>query len=214
MDHYVNSHGLSIFESWERGHSVGNSTTPSVTCQAYRGWMTGLLNKMWLKNGIYPIVSLGCGNAFVEADLVRMGVPVKGIDCHEEAVRFAREKGVDAALININEWRPSAQSFSMAYCDGIFGHLYQPESGLKLILDKLRHALIRGGKLIISNDPAIDNLFVHEHPDIPGFYWFSAQFLVNELENNGFKNIETQSVEYLRPVSGPRSRLVVIAESR
>jgi len=47
---------------------------------------------------------------------------------------------------------------------------------------------------------------------VPGFHWFSADYLVRQLRAAGFTEVYTTHYAYDRPLSGPRDRLVVVAQ--
>src|SRR5262245_4666692 len=103
----------SLFEIWEAGGARGDSVTPSTYSPQYRDWMRDKLAVEAHRNG-GRLLSLGCGNAAVEAELVRQGVSVLAVDALEEAVVLARRKGVDAVCADIFEWEP-AQTWPVIY---------------------------------------------------------------------------------------------------
>src|SRR4051812_41053231 len=83
-----------IFAIWERGAACGDSVTPSTWDPAYRDWIAALLQSCVEFDRSASILSVGCGNAFVESALVEAGYNVFAIDLCPEAVLLARCKGV------------------------------------------------------------------------------------------------------------------------
>src|SRR5262245_11466294 len=77
----------SRYEIWEKGEAFNDSVTPSTYCADYRAHM--VLKIASLSKQQANIFSIGCGNAFVEADLVAEGFHVQAIDCNAEAVELA-----------------------------------------------------------------------------------------------------------------------------
>src|SRR5262249_41459744 len=65
--------GGSIFDVWERGGAIGDSITPSTYDGGYRSWMRFLLHSQLGAPGTRTLVSIGCGNAMIEAELGRRG---------------------------------------------------------------------------------------------------------------------------------------------
>ncbi len=62
----------SLFHVWENGGSRGDSVTPSTYDEAYRSWMTDRLAAE-LDRTEGGLLSLGCGNAAVEAEMTQRG---------------------------------------------------------------------------------------------------------------------------------------------
>ena len=205
---------LSVFEVWETGGNVGDSITPATYWPQYRNWIRGLVEELLDRDTSRRILSVGCGNAFVEGELCSSGYRVLGLDIHELAVSFARQKGVDAHMQDFDKWEPPTEQFDLAYCDGIFGHLYREATGLGNVLLKLSRSLVHRGWILISNDASHSTLPVQKHPTVPGFHWFSPDYVEQQLLQHGFGDICTRSYEYDRPESGPRTRLVVTAQKR
>ena len=64
-----------IFQVWEDGGSRGDSVTPSTYSSEYRDWMCGkLVAELERNDG--GLLSLGCGNAAVEARVAQRGFRV------------------------------------------------------------------------------------------------------------------------------------------
>lgn len=156
------------------------------------------------------ILSLGCGNAFVEAELIRQGFDVFAIDINSEAVELALAKNVPAKQIDFFDFQaPSAKPYDLIYADGFFGHLYSISSGCEHVLRKVHSLLSKRGKIVISNDGPSDNTLVQAHKSVPNFFYLSTQFLKQQGEICGFTASEMDNYEYNRPLSGPRKRTIV-----
>lgn len=211
-----NTEKASLFHVWEDGGSRGDSVTPSTYSVEYRTWMADKLVAELVRNG-GGLLSLGCGNAAVEAEVMRRGYRVLAIDAMADAVELARMKGVDAVCADIYQWDPE-ETWSVAYIDGVLGHLHDPVAGLVPVLDRIRSWLAprpgsRSGvaTLVASNDAPNDGSTVQRAPGVDGFHWLSADFISNQAVTAGFVKAETGEFRYRRPVSGERVRSIVTA---
>ncbi len=202
----------SIYEIWERGEAFNDSVTPSTYCPEYRAHM--VLKIRSLSAAQERVFSIGCGNAFVEAELQAKGLHVQAIDCNEEAVGLAASKGVDAFTTNFFSL-PNGHlaSFGAIYADGLLGHLYRPEDGLDGFFAKLVALQPRpGGWLVLSNDAPLEpELEVMPHERVSGFWLLSRTFLCEALARFGFSVWESYHFPYERPLSGLRNRTICIA---
>lgn len=206
----------SRFHLWDRGEAVGDSVTPSTYSTEYRAWMGDLLRK-FLDNSDAAesgLLSLGCGNAAVEADLVSAGYRVLGVDAMPEAVELARRKGVETVQADLLTWTPPRKEWSVVYADGLLGHLFDEEHGIRPALERIRSWMPEGkGTLVISNDDPRTDDETQAHTEVPQFTWLSARFMKAQAEAAGFHDIWTTWFTYVRPVSGPRERAIVTAHS-
>lgn len=204
-----------IYDIWELGRAFKDSVTPSTWCEDYRSWIVERIEEQLAFDTSKTIISIGCGNAFVEQDLCNKGYNVLGIDINESAVELAREKGVPAIVADINDWRPESNKVDLIYCDGVLGHLYFEDSGCRNALARLKSWLTPGeGILFISNDASKDGRKVADAPGVNGFYHFSEEFVVSELIDSGFELVDATNYLYERPLSGARQRLIVAARAR
>lgn len=205
---------MNIYQIWETGGAFNDSVTPSTWCEDYRRWITLKLENQLRFETSKNILSIGCGNAFVEQELCYKGYTVLGVDINESAVQLALDKGVPAIVADIYQWEPEDKGFDLIYCDGVLGHLYVEETNCRTALSRLRSWLKPGeGILLISNDASKDGRAVAPAPGVKGFYHFSEEFVISELEKTGFELVDTNSYLYQRPLSGPRRRLVVAARA-
>lgn len=203
-----------IYQIWETGGAFKDSVTPSTWSEHYRHWIVKCIERQLHYDKSKRIISIGCGNAFVEQDLCRKGYEVLGIDINESAVQLAQDKGVPAICADIYEWEPEGKDVGLIYCDGVLGHLYVEETKCHEALTRLKSWLKPGeGILLISNDASKDGREVADAPGVKGFYHFSEEFVVSELIDTGFELLETSNYVYQRPLSGARCRLVVAAQT-
>jgi predicted TPR repeat methyltransferase len=203
-----------IYEIWETGHAFNDSVTPSTWCDDYRQWIVKQLERQLRFDPSKHVVSIGCGNAFVEQDLCQKGYSILGMDINESAVQLALDKGVPAVVADIYEWEPEGKNVDLIYCDGVLGHLYVEGNECQEALARLRSWLKPGeGILLISNDASKDGSEVAFAPGVKGFYHFSEEFVVSELTKAGFEIVDTTGYLYQRPLSGSRRRLVVAARA-
>ncbi len=203
-----------IFQVWEDGGSRGDSVTPSTYSAEYRDWMSGKLVAELECNG-GGLLSLGCGNAAVEAQVARKGFRVVALDAMEEAVALARRKGLEAFCADIYQWEPD-ESWSVIYIDGVLGHLYDAEVGLMPVLQRI-HSWLKPrtdsasgvATLIASNDAPNDGSDIKKAPGVNGFHWLSAEYLRDQAFKAGFSEAVIEDFKYQRPISGERVRSIM-----
>jgi SAM-dependent methyltransferase len=204
-----------LFEIWEGGEGRGDSVTPSTYSAEYRDWIRDRLLGTLDSTGATGLLSLGCGNAMVEAEIARKGFRVLAVDALPEAVDLARAKGVPAECGDVEEWAPRV-SWPVVYMDGLAGHLYRSGDGLVPVLSRIRSWLAPnqpGGvaTLIISNDAPKDGSQAQAAPGVSDFHWLSAGYLRDEAVAACFEDVVTAEFVYRRPQSGDRTRAVVHA---
>jgi SAM-dependent methyltransferase len=205
------SQELSLFDIWEGGAANGDSVTPSTYSRPYRRWMISFLCDLLARAEIPTLLSVGCGNASVEAGVARAGYDVLCVDVLDEAVGIARRKGLDAVVADVRTWTPEPGRWGVVYADGVLGHLYHPQDGLRPVLKHLHGWLAPGpGLLVVSNDGAREGREVQSAPGVP-FYWLSAGYLAESAEAAGFSDVTSTVYTYTRPLSGPRDRVVLTA---
>jgi len=160
------------------------------------------------------LLSIGCGNAAVEAELVRQGFSVLAVDALEEAVISARRKGVDALCADICQWEPE-RTWPVIYMDGVLGHLYDEQHGLRSALERVRSWMAPApgapAALVSSNDSTKNGDPAQKAPGVDGFYWLTASYMRTQALESGFSQSWTEEFRYQRPVSGERVRSVMVA---
>ncbi|MFF7457927.1 class I SAM-dependent methyltransferase [Kitasatospora sp. NPDC008115] len=204
----------SIFEVWEDGGSRGDSVTPSTFSSEYRDWMCDKLVAELGRNG-GGLLSLGAGNAAVEAQVAAKGFRVLALDAMEEAVELARRKGLEAVRADIYQWEPE-ESWSVIYIDGVLGHLHRDQGGLVPVLTRIRSWLTPqpgspSGRaaLIASNDAPKVGADVQKAPGVNGFHWLAGDYMRAQAVKSGFDSAVAEEFRYQRPVSGERTRAIV-----
>lgn len=206
--------GANIYEIWEEGKAYKNSVTPTTYNVEYREFITQKIELLLEEDRTRRILSIGSGNALVESHLHQKGYLVTANDANKDAIELARKKGLQVVWADINEWEPEQHNFALIYCDGIIGHLYDPNYGLKNIFSRLRNWLLSSeGTILISNDAAVIDAPVHPHPNVQGFFWFSADYLCSELLSAGFQVTQSESFFYHRPLTGNKERLIIEAKA-
>ena len=212
-EYYLHDNGddPSIYHIWERGAGRGNVTTPSTSSEPYRRWMTELLRGLLAESPNPALLSVGCGNAMVEAGLVAQGFRVLGVDPMEPAVELARAKGVQVICADALQWTPPPGPWTVLYADGCLGHLYAPDTGVRPALERFQSWLPDRGALVLSVDPPWhDEDGISKHPDLR-YYFLPAPYLHGELEQCGFREVTSTVFVFEKPVTGPRDRLVFTA---
>jgi len=214
VDFYLRPAGekSNIFEVWEEGNAYGDSITPSTYSVPYREWMLDRLLAELDKTSQGGLLSLGCGNAVIESEAVRAGHRVLGVDALQEAVDLARAKGVDAVCADVTSWDPE-EPWSVVYMDGVLGHLYQPEAGLRPMLARVHSWLseLDFASIVISNDATLDGAPAQPARGVTGFHWLSAEYISDQVREAAFDDVTIDNFRYDRPLSGERIRSIVVA---
>lgn len=212
--YYLNDNGTepSIYHIWEKGAGRGDVTTPATSSSPYQEWMGNMLRGFLAEDSDPGLLSLGCGNATIEAGIVADGFRVLGVDAMEHAVELAIAKGVEAVCADVLSWTPPPGPWTVLYADGSLGHLYDSETGIRHALKRFQSWMPEGSILVISNDPPRTDAEVQEHPDLP--YFFLAQsYMHRQVEECGFRDVTSTVFTYQKPLSGPRDRVVVTARA-
>lgn len=202
----------SIYQIWEDGGSLNDSVTPSSYSPEYRSHITLKILSVTKDND--RIFSIGCGNGFVEAELVKSERRVQAIDCNEEAVNLSSRKGVDAFTADFFSLEEGyLKDFDVIYADGLLGHMFRPESELDRFFAKLVLLGVRPGtRLVISNDPPRENGSPYSpHDNLENFWFLSRTYLAKTAESHGYKERENYYFPYYRPISGLRERSICLA---
>jgi len=204
----------SIYEIWENGGAFNDSITPSCYVPEYRSHIVLKILSLTPDKG--NVLSLGCGNGFVEADLVRQGRGVRAIDCNAEAVGLARKKGVEAVVADffMLQQDDNVTNSDVVYADGLLGHVFDPEHEIEPALSKIESLNLKPGALLIfSNDAPGDSAVAFApHERVEGFWFLSKDYLRKSLASFGFRPVESYYFPYIRPISGMRNRTICIAQ--
>ncbi|MDP3745631.1 MAG: class I SAM-dependent methyltransferase [Phenylobacterium sp.] len=201
--------GRNIFEIWEEHLPYNDSVTPSIWSIEYREWISHKVRSLCGHDFSKRILSIGCGNAFVEADLCTAGYSVSAVDAMPEAVAMARLKGVDARICDFWDCHTVfPDGFDLVYADGLLGHLLDAHSLLD-VLKAFRRLLTPGGLLLLSNDSA-GNGSIESHPTVPNFSYVHHDQMVAAGLAAGLLNDCVMSFPYSRPLTGQRWRAVAV----
>lgn len=202
-----------VYEIWEQGGAFNDSVTPSTYVPEYRSHI--VLKLLSLSPDGANIFSIGCGNGFVEADLLRHDRSVRAVDCNSEAVELSRGKGVDAFTADFFALTPEdLAGADVVYADGLLGHLFDEAEEVRPALQKIKSlALSPGTRLVFSNDSPYDPAAAFAaHERVAGFWFVSCGYLSDELAAAGFEPTESYYFPYVRPISGLRNRTICIAQ--
>lgn len=210
-DYYLhdNDGEPSIYHIWERGAGRGDVTTPATSSVPYRQYMIELLRGLLTGYDNAGLLSIGCGNGMIEAELASEGFRVLGMDAMPHAVELARAKGLDAVCADVLGWTPPAGPWNVIYADGSLGHLYDPATGIGPVLERFKSWLPEQGVLVLSNDPPRTDAELQENPGVAKYHWFSQAWLHQAVEAGGFSEVTSNAFSYQKPVSGLRDRIVV-----
>jgi SAM-dependent methyltransferase len=205
----------SLYQIWERCGAYGDSVTPSTYCPQYREHLVAKILEIARPGA--RLLSLGCGNAFVEARLVETGLDVTGIDCNEEAVGLAACKGVKAFNADYLELPPAfLTDFDIIYADGFLGHMYDPAAELSAFFEQLARLTPSAAcAMVFSNDAPLDpRNWIEPHATAPNFWMLSRGFLTDAMRQWDYAAEESYYFSYRRPISGWRDRTIVISRTR
>jgi SAM-dependent methyltransferase len=210
----VGAQDVTIYEIWENGGAFKDSITPSTYVPEYRAHMVDKILAVSAPGD--TVFSIGCGNGFVEADLLGHGRIVRAMDYNDEAVRLTRKKGVDAFTADFFDLTPTdIADVGVIYADGLLGHLFHPELEVTPALTKLASLRPRADtRLVFSNDSPQDGAAAFApHERVEDFWFVSKDYLAEQLAAFGFVPMETYYFPYRRPVSGPRNRTICVARA-
>jgi SAM-dependent methyltransferase len=203
-----------IYHIWEEGRAFNDSVTPATWCGDYRQWIVQFIERQLEFDVTRSILSVGCGNAFVEHDLYQKGYLLSCIDINETAVELARKKGVPAEVADVYCWEPKQKHLDLIYGDGVLGHFYLEDSQCQKALLRLKSWLKpKTGIIVISNDASQKGQAVVPAPGVKGFFHFSEDWVTSQMKRAGFKLVEVTTYAYDRPLSGRRNRLVISART-
>lgn len=209
----TDSPNSSVYEIWEQGGAFNDSITPSTYVPEYRSHI--VLKLLSLTPARSSIFSIGCGNGFVEADLVQSDRSVRAVDCNDAAVALSRGKGVDAFTADFFALtREDVAGADAVYADGLLGHLFDSTEQIRPALHKMQSLdLAPGTLLIFSNDsPRDPRAAFAPHDRLDNFWFVSRTYLADELAAAGFEPTESYYFPYVRPVSGLRNRTICVAQ--
>ena len=197
----------SRFQIWERGEAVGPSMTPSTMHQDYRDKLVSILDDLASHTSGSRILSIGCGNGFVERDLLKLGYQVLATDVCKEALELAEAKGLNTMYLNATEGISCIdEAFDLIFFDGVIGHLFDDSGSVDYIFQELHRVLSPQGVVLIGNGIP-DNAENIWHLDRADYFYTSQAFLESRLKDSGFEAIQSILVVYQIPEVGIRTRV-------
>jgi len=159
------------------------------------------VRREWLLERVAPgerVLDLGCGAGEFAAALPG---PVVAVDAAPEAVRRARERGVDAHVVGLDDPLPFADdAFAVVWLGETLEHLADPVG----TLHEVRRVLAPGGRLLATtpdHPPALlhtlaedpDAFAEHFSPRTDHLRFFNAASLRELLADLGFQDLEIGS---------------------
>lgn len=134
------------------------------------------------------ILDVGCGDGRRVAWLLKYDFRVYGTDISKEALKIARENGINTFCGDLTEANYPSEFFDIIIFSQVFEHLYEPMKMLEECFRILKH-----GGLLIIDVPNIDYI-LHKiygkywvHLDVPRhLFHYSVQTLSNYLQKQGF----------------------------
>jgi 2-polyprenyl-3-methyl-5-hydroxy-6-metoxy-1,4-benzoquinol methylase len=137
------------------------------------------------------LLDVGCGSGEWLATMCELGWRAEGIDFDENAVRVARQKGLDVRCGTLEQQNFPSGTFDAVTLNHVIEHLPDPK---KTILECAR-ILKPDGKLVIftPNSSSLGHRVFRQNwrglEPPRHLYLFSMQSLRSLLEKSGFKNI-------------------------
>ncbi len=202
---------LSRFDFWEQGKNVGHSITPSTFDKNYLNNIVEIIISISSRYQSPSILSIGCGNSFIESALHNKGFNVLCTDISEKALVLARNKGLSTLRLDAGATIPNELShkFDLVISDGVVGHLCDDSGSLQNFLGNIKKAIKSGGCIFIAHDTPSKDISVQKHDHLKDIRWFSANFLEDSLVTSDFRDITKKELIYYRPEYGDRIRALV-----
>jgi SAM-dependent methyltransferase len=158
------------------------------------------------------LISVGAGNGYTEAALAAHGWQVLATDACDSALAHCRAK-----RLSTRRFRLLADSglggFDAVYCDGVLGHLWDPQSGSVPAWQALAALGHAGAICLVANDLADTDAradFGVRSVPAAQFYRPPAGRFATDAEATELWSVESQTIyEYLRTGSLRRRELIV-----
>ncbi|MBW2971359.1 class I SAM-dependent methyltransferase [Candidatus Woesearchaeota archaeon] len=145
------------------------------------------------------VLDIGCADGSFALHLQEMGFNVFGIDISSEAIRKAKQKGVDAMVHDVSERFPfKSDSFDIVVCMEVIEHIYDTD----FLINELNRIMKQRGLLILTtpNLASLSNrirLLFGKHPHLSEYRLgnensghirnYTKRALVMQLKEYGFK---------------------------
>jgi glycine hydroxymethyltransferase len=205
----------SLLIAWERGDWSGTPPPPSVHSPGYRALVLSVVSRLPVPPGA-SLVSLGCGNAFIEAELAARGLDVLATDTSSQALALANAKGLRTRYVDALHIPDNLGRFDLVYADGLAGHLFTDPFGPGLFANTLSRLVRDGGFIVLGNDLSNTDVPTSAVTGRPAARFFRGtpgeipKRLLDHLRN--FRLIELETFDYIRPKRGVRSREVAVLQ--
>jgi SAM-dependent methyltransferase len=153
------------------------------------------------------ILDVGCGEGTLTRKIMARGADVLGIDDSPEMVRFAREKGVDAVLMDAADM-PFAAEFDAAFSNAVLHWVLEKEQAARAIFRALkpggRFAGEMGGEgnLAALREALDTELVIRGYvPPVEASNWYaSPEEFAAVYEAAGFRQVDARLIERPTPV--------------
>jgi SAM-dependent methyltransferase len=103
------------------------------------------LRQQYPASGHARVLEIGCMFGYL-MEALQPDYRVKGIDLGTEAIRFCRERGLDAEEISVEDYlRKPAERFDLIILSHVFEHLVEPD----VVLRQLKERLNPNGRIVL-----------------------------------------------------------------
>lgn len=184
------------------------SATQSLDVRFVRDYGLRVVELLNVEQG-EEVLDLGCGDGLLSALLMESGARVTGVDIDPDAVKRARERGVDAFVLD-------AQNLSFpARFNAVFSHAsihWMPE--VDKVFAGVWRALKPGGRFVVETGAHRNVAAIHtamiatllhfgvKEEEVPRFYYPASDECCDLLEVSGFSVISIQT--FPRPTPLPK----------
>jgi len=153
------------------------------------------------------ILDVGCGEGTLTRKIMARGADVLGVDDSPEMVRFAREKGVDAVLMDAADML-FAGEFDAAFSNAVLHWVLEKERAARAIFRALKPAGRFAGEMggegnLAALREALDTELVIRGyvPPVEASNWYaSPEEFAAVYEAAGFREVDARLIERPTPV--------------
>lgn len=160
------------------------------------------------------LIGVGSGNGYGERALADAGWEVLATDPTESAVRLCRAKGLAAMRFELLSCDAPPGAFDAVYCDGVLGHLWDPDDGSTPAWEALADLGRPGAVCLVSNDLSDDDKasrFVVRASADAAFYRPPAGRYTAEALATGRWSVAFERIYHYDRVGVMRRREIVLA---
>ncbi|HEX8122903.1 MAG TPA: class I SAM-dependent methyltransferase [Solirubrobacteraceae bacterium] len=200
----------SLFDRWEAGAKTDLPPPLAVGDAAYRSHVVGLLGRH--ADAARNLISVGAGTGHAEAALAARGWNVLATDPAGSALRICRGKGLATARFALLEDPPLGR-FDVIYCDGVLGHLWDPDEASIPAWTALAALGRRDTICVVSNDLSDDDdsaRFAVRTSRAAAFYRPPATWFGRDARATSLWSVESEHLyAYLRAGAARRREIIV-----